>query len=809
MSLKKGNPKKLRQLGLAITGLLILFVLVFVIFNFIKNKNKNQNQNENQMNETEVKQESNTMVNDLENENKVIEKETQEELEMKGYKLIWEDHFEGDTLDLNSWNYEYHEPGWVNNELQSYVDSPENIYVKDGELIIQAIKHTEGTEVSYTSGRINTKDKHDYKYGRFEARAKVPNGKGFLPAFWMMPTNENLYGQWPKCGEIDIMEVLGDATSETHGTLHFGEPHTFSQGSYILEAGDFSSEYHVFACEWEPGEIRFYVDGELYHTENDWFTKKSGFGTVTYPAPYDQPFYLILNLAVGGNWPGNPGENDVFGENARLLVDYVKVYQKESYDENVEKPVEVLTFGNPDESGNYVLNGNLEQDENLPNGKNWQFLQAGTGVGTAETADGFLHIQTENEGDLEYSIQLVQPGMPMIQGSTYRLSFDAYASGERKMITNITAPDKGYIRYLADTSVDLSTQVQSYSYEFTMSDTSDVNGRVEFNMGNQGSKEDIYISNVRLEIIGTEDSENKEKTILPDGNHVYNGEFQEGVDRMESWTITKQKDEDSVLVTNENNQRELKIQNSEPVLVEQKALGLSANKQYILTFSTYADTEKDLIVKVAGLEFMYQATTTQNSITIPFHTEKEISEKDLKFLFEENGTYYLDDVRIIEDSLLLNGDFSSGITGYDLYAYTSSDVSYVIDELNEDKAICIDVKNTGDADWKIQLKQNNIKLKQGATYRITFDAKATMNRKIMFALQKDGSVDNDWTAYSGSQIVDLNSQYQTFRHEFEMTYETDLKTIWTISMGAVDGTQIDKAHTVIIDNIVLEEVSGE
>lgn len=102
-------------------------------------------------------------------------------------------------------------------------------------------------------GRINTQKKQDYKYGMFEAKIKVPEGKGFLPAFWMMPTDENLYGQWPKCGEIDIMEVLGDKTDTAHGTLHFGEPHTQDQGTYVLEEGDFSDEYHVFSCEWEPG----------------------------------------------------------------------------------------------------------------------------------------------------------------------------------------------------------------------------------------------------------------------------------------------------------------------------------------------------------------------------------------------------------------------------------------------------------------------------------------------------------------------------------------------------------------------------
>ena len=147
----------------------------------------------------------------------------------------------------------------------------------------------------------------------------------------MMPTDEDFYGQWPKCGEIDIMEVLGDNTGTTHGTLHFGEPHTQSQGTYRLTKGDFAREYHVYACEWEPGEIRFYVDDVLYFTEKDWFTKKDGADKAAYPAPFDQPFYMILNVAVGGSWVGYPDETTQFGENARLVVDYVRVYQKDEF----------------------------------------------------------------------------------------------------------------------------------------------------------------------------------------------------------------------------------------------------------------------------------------------------------------------------------------------------------------------------------------------------------------------------------------------------------------------------------------------
>lgn len=144
------------------------------------------------------------------------------------YHLVWQDEFDGTELDRSDWNVELHDPGWVNSELQAYVDTEENIYVKDGKLIIQPEKTEQNGKVSYTSGRVNTQGKKDFKYGYFECRAKVPQGTGYLPAFWMMPTNENLYGQWPKCGEIDIMEVMGQQTNKLYGTIHYGEPHAES-----------------------------------------------------------------------------------------------------------------------------------------------------------------------------------------------------------------------------------------------------------------------------------------------------------------------------------------------------------------------------------------------------------------------------------------------------------------------------------------------------------------------------------------------------------------------------------------------------
>lgn len=323
------------------------------------------------------------------------------DLSYEGYNLKWEDQFDGETLNRDDWNVELHDPGWVNNELQSYVDSPENIYIEDGSLVLKPVETVnEDGSVSYTSGRVNTQNKHDFKYGLFEARVKVPKGQGFLPAFWMMPTDENLYGQWPRCGEIDIMEVLGNDTDTSYGTIHYGNPHSESQGNYTLEEGTFSDEYHVFDVEWEPGKISWYVDGKPIHTEDNWYSAIEGQGEITYPAPFDQPFYIILNLAVGGNWPGNPDETTDIA-NAAYYIDYVKVYQKDSYDENVTKPVEEVILRDPDENGNYVVNGDFSVKEDLTDEKDWTFLTALGGEAEAGIEDNEIAVTTENEGTVD------------------------------------------------------------------------------------------------------------------------------------------------------------------------------------------------------------------------------------------------------------------------------------------------------------------------------------------------------------------------------------------------------------------------
>ena len=419
---------------------------------------------------------------------------------IEGYNLLWSDEFDGSgEMDLTKWNYEPHEPGWTNNELQEYTTSTDNVFVRDGNLVLKALKTEKDGVTHYTSGKVTGQNKTDFQYGKVVVSAKVPEGQGLWPAIWMMPNQESYYGQWPKCGEIDIMESLGNDTTISYSTIHYGEPHAEQQGTITKEGDErFSAKFHEYSVEWEPGEMRFYTDGELVLTCNDWFTAEEGMDDKPYPAPFNQPFYIQMNLAVGGNWPGNPDATTDFSK-AEFEVDYVRVYQKDAYDTNVTKPPMQFREALPD--GNFIRNGDFSVAENLDDDVDWKFLLFNGGEGSAEIKDGEMIIYTQNYGTEEYSVQLVHPDLPMIKGHKYKVTFDIRADEARKCIVCVSAPNAGWIRYLPDTSIDLTTEWKTFTFEFEMKDKDDNNGRLEFNMGKHKDTATIHIKNVRVEEI--------------------------------------------------------------------------------------------------------------------------------------------------------------------------------------------------------------------------------------------------------------------------------------------------------------------
>ncbi|QEL18004.1 glycoside hydrolase family 16 protein [Limnoglobus roseus] len=270
------------------------------------------------------------------------------------WKMVWSDEFAGTEIDKAKWDYDTGNGffdygtntwigGWGNSELQYYTKEADNAFVKDGMLHIKAIKESY-LGCGYTSARLKTRKKDGGElfnklYGKFEFRAKLPTGKGVWPAIWMLPQKET-YGTWPSSGEIDIMEARGQEPTKVLSTLHFGSKwpaNTHIPKDYVLPKGGTIADFHTYTMEWEPGEMRFFVDDLPSATHSFWWSSGKTDGTKganptqesdlnPWPAPFDHPFYIVLNVAVGGKFLGNPDKNTVFP--AEMVVDYVRVYDK-------------------------------------------------------------------------------------------------------------------------------------------------------------------------------------------------------------------------------------------------------------------------------------------------------------------------------------------------------------------------------------------------------------------------------------------------------------------------------------------------
>lgn len=244
-------------------------------------------------------------------------------------KLIWNDEFDGETINHENWAYDIGigNNGWGNNELQYYTNRTDNVRIENGNLIIEAKKENY-KDKNYTSARLKSKGLQEFTYGRIEARIKLPSDQGIWPAFWMLGSNFSSDADWPYCGEIDIMENVSKQ-KDIWGTLHWNNngPNTYGKNLSIENVED----YHVYAIEWTSSYIKWYVDDILYNTaiigpvylnENSYYISSN---TIANNDAFHKPFFILLNLAVGGNWPKSPDDTTEFP--AKMFVDYVRVYK--------------------------------------------------------------------------------------------------------------------------------------------------------------------------------------------------------------------------------------------------------------------------------------------------------------------------------------------------------------------------------------------------------------------------------------------------------------------------------------------------
>ena len=454
------------------------------------------------------------------------------------WELVWSDEFNGKNLDETKWDCQigngslYGIDNWGNAEEEYY--TKENVSVSNGTLKIQAKKEASNGK-EYTSSRIRTfkedsmidenkKVLFSKKYGKFEARIKLPEGEGLWPAFWLLPNPiDNTYGTWAASGELDIMEARGRLISEISGTMHYGQvwpDNKYSGGTFYFEEEDNILDFHVYSLEWEPGELRWYVDGELFHEEGSWYARGVGeTKDYPFPAPFNEEFYILLNLAVGGNFDGgkSPTEENLPGI---MEVDYVRVYDLVAgYDEIINKPQIVIDEKGTELYINQELDYNYVQDPNFETmntefikrrimdvtSNDWYFLALTEYSGSAFLKKGeeegyeYVSVNVYSKGNQTYSVQLIQH-MPIVKGYTYELSFDAKSEDERNILTKVGGDeDNEWTTYAGQFEDILTPNWEHYIQTFQMFSDTDGTSRLEINLGSETGE--LKIANIKLKVV--------------------------------------------------------------------------------------------------------------------------------------------------------------------------------------------------------------------------------------------------------------------------------------------------------------------
>ena len=624
-----------------------------------------------------------------------------EDIENKyeGYSLVWSDEFDGEKLDETKWSCQIGTgtseglTDWGNQELEYYTDDEKNVRVEDGNLVITAIKEEErvGGKM-FTSARLRTvTDEGDVlfstKYGRVEARIKLPKGEGLWPAFWMLPVDDSIYNEWASSGEIDIMEARGRMPDRIEGTIHYGQnwPNNVYKGQEFVMTKDTDiTDYHLYSLEWEPGVLRWYIDNVCYHTTEQWFSKGPNGGTdYTWPAPFDVPFYILLNMAVGGTFDleSNPYATEYPAE---MKVDYVRVYQKDG-GYVTEADEGIVEADNKDkegfekyaasyEDGEFIVDTefttmNMEpiEDTNndiIPESKDWQFAVGDFGgfakAEVEELAEGtFAKIDISSGGSQTYAVQLIQH-IPVVQGYSYMVSFDAKSSNERSFFVSPSGDgDNGWEKYgVYEASV--GTELENYNFVFEMNSTTDPTARLEFNLGNNIGT--LWIGNVSVTELKSEDGidHDMKKSPLPNGNRVYNGTFDQGIQRIAFWHVENMDVAIPDVVTLQNGSEDysrmaqVKADSAEAVMY-QKGIQLSSGS-YTFNMDMKGENASDVQVVLTGTDGMsyldgkcsYDGNGEMSNSAITFEVPEGVKDNDavLSLKFSEGTAVWIDNISL-------------------------------------------------------------------------------------------------------------------------------------------------------------------
>ncbi len=731
------------------------------------------------------------------------------------WELVWSDEFAGDSINLSKWAFQEGTKAdggaddWGNQELQYY--TKDNARVEDGHLIISAKREDMGGK-SYTSARLWTEPTYSKKYGKIEARISLPEGQGLWPAFWMLPKSLE-YGVWAASGEIDIMEARGRNIYEVDGTIHYGKQwpnNVYSGSSYRFPQSEDITGMHIYSIEWEPGEIRWYVDGNLYHTENNWYSKGNNeMFDYTFPAPFDQEFYILLNLAVGGTYDGNKVPDETVIMPAEMKVDYVRVYelkgeypehqptQKDNYPSGSRQPV----------NGNFILDTNFNNIIQKPTSlstNEWNHINIEGGNSTTQNIEGGVKVNISNQGTQPYSIQLIDH-MPLAKGRSYKLTFDAKSNEQRKLLAQFGAGEqKGWVKYSESFEANLNTNFNTYSYFFTMNAQTDSLARLEFNMGLNTSP--VYIKNVKVEEVEQPFDLDAPKQPLNNGNHIYNGSFSQGPNRTLFWDF---KTNLSTFISNKHTkQAEINTISSGDILY-QKGINLLSENTYKLIFKARASQPRNININFVSEDNNtiygnknFSITTNMATYEMLFDMKEATDIKSiLQFLLDDtSGTLYLDDVVLIrttDNNLdysgidlypLKNGDFSLGFTNWTKYMEFGGLANTSI--INDDKITKVDITSLGNDNWNVMLMNENLNFTQGVTYIVEFDMWADEARGIEVKLENASYIP------SFAEEINLTTTKKKYTYEFRQPTNDILSLKFLLG-----NTNNAKTTAVYIDNV--------
>lgn len=758
------------------------------------------------------------------------------------WELVFSDEFEGNELNRDVWSYqngtgaEYGLNGWGNDEEQYYTS--DNLRVDNGTLTIEAKKESVDGK-NYTSGRIRSlaEDNQGFSttYGRIEAKIKMPAGEGIWPAFWMLPSTD-IYGTWASNGEIDIMEARGRLTNQVLGTIHYGEtwPNNKSAGvTYELPDNGSITDYHLYALEWDVDSLTWYVDGVEIKKITNWYAKGSGnAANYAYPAPFDAPFHIVLNMAVGGTFDGGRRPADsIFEQPVEMDVDYVRVYRNHTegyYDRDVEEPKQETdeqvfeawkkkyadTEGNFIEDAEYTnvekASGVVSTDMNDNWSRHWYYLLGdyqGAATFQVTQIDGETYAQTDitNGGSQNYAIQLIQH-LPLVKCYTYEVSFDAFASKNRDMIVKLAGDDdNGWGAYSNAFTVPLKTEPQHYTYTFTMNSDSDETARLEYNMGLDTGK--ISIANVSVKAVEAADNTNSAKEPLEDGNHIYNGTFDQGTGKLAFWNLDEEAKAAGSIVTSD------KVFAWKAGALEQNGIQLLQSDKYKLILQAAGEGEtltvalKEKTGNKVYAEEKYALNSKMDSYELVFEMPKNVTDKESVLHMETTGSITLDNIvmkRLTDNNVsyddvkiypLSNGDFEDGTTGWTEYTDGGAGCATAPVIEQEGNNHCIAVHGAkGAQTYFNMLMREGVQLKQGMKYDISFKAKATSEQNL------EVKIENASYTSTLAESFTVGTQWQEYSFTFKSGLEGDT-TLKYLLAGVTEPT------TIYLDDVVIK-VSG-